>query len=117
MSAAQIDRLKMIGLQMEVELLTADLFDSETLGALKSIVIPIAEALNLDATPRDTGPPPLDAHVCLDDESRGWYGLCATCGIVTVMWEDRNIAHVSLTRHMESKHPSFEYVIKEMASS
>lgn len=117
MSASQIARLKQLGDQMEVELITADLFDHEVLQALKSIVIPIAEALNIDATPRDPGPPILDAVICHDRASGGWYGLCATCGIVTVMWDERMIVRTSLCAHMNHAHPSFEYALKEMESA
>lgn len=117
MSADQIERLKLIADQMEVELITADLLDGEILKALAAIVMPVAEALNIDTRPRDPGPIALDAVMCHDQSSGGWYGLCATCGIVTVMWEERNIAQTSLKRHMEKTHPSFEFVIKEMAPS
>lgn len=117
MSAAQITRLKQIGDQMTVELITADLFDHETLQALKAIVIPIAEALNLDTAPRDPGPLVLDAVMCHDQRNDAWWGLCATCGIVTVIWQEYQIAKASLTRHMERAHPSFEYALKEMEAT
>lgn len=114
MNAAQVARLKQIAEQMEVELITADLMDDDTLQALKAIVFPIANALRIDTRPL---PPVLDAVMCHDPKNDGWWGLCATCGIVTVMWQDDRIARKNLISHMERIHPSFEYLLKEMEAA
>lgn len=112
---SQSARLHLLGRWMRRELETLDPYDEDTLKALRGIVEPIANLLNIEVAERDPGPIELTTF---NDVSNGaWWGHCENCGIVSAAQMEREEAEQSLGRHMAYSHPFRTFELKESQAS
>jgi hypothetical protein len=110
----QIERLKILGQWMRNELAVADLYDLETVRAIKAVIAPIADALNIDTRPRDPGSDGvIMLTVCHDTDRGGYWGICEACGVLSVVEDERDKVLDCFGLHMARTHPSFTLALND----